>query len=127
MRTRSQTFAISAYDNISAIASDQTRARYATTVHRLPAIIHQFGLAHAVEFVAARSTGPDDGAAQFLEHLASTLGRESADAFRTDARGVALVGYMRLTRRALEAIGWYKRLVESAWGLDASADDEGVL
>lgn len=113
MATRNQQYAISAYENVSAV-TDAQKQKYGTMCHKLPILIRQAGLVQALTFVEARGE-----AAQtlLLDHIANTLpDTRDKTALLTQARGNGrddLMQYMLLTRRVLDVMVWYKRFAQS--------------
>lgn len=116
IKTRSQKFAVAAYDRIafqSQNGQQKVKAEYVTFAKKFPALVHTCGLTQAVVFAIARDHE------LYVDDLASVL-HEVGHAEITSARSVdeavrksEVSVYMRLSRDAIEAASWLKRYVEA--------------
>jgi CRISPR-associated protein Cmr5 len=125
MTTLQQQMATKAHELVSGVGQDE-KQKYGTMAHKLPVLIHTAGLAQALAFVEARQ---DPAQLKLLDHLAATLGIEAItnrQQLAQKSREESLPVYMLLTRRALQALVWYKRFAESILNVDARADAEAV-
>jgi CRISPR-associated protein Cmr5 len=113
MLTRSQDYAIKAYEKVIDIKNKEpeTKAKsYGVMAHKLPILIHTGGLAQALAFVQSRGKGLQP---QLLEDLAYTIGLKSREELLEQARTATLNEYILLTRKVLAALLWYKRFAQS--------------
>ncbi len=119
MKTRSQTYAESAYRLVSRF-TDGDKKKYGSMAHKLPTLIRTAGLAQALEFVKSRGT---DEQKMLLNHLAETVGFQTSEELLKRSREASLPEYIILTRKVLDALVWYRRFAESVLGVEAG--DEG--
>lgn len=132
MQPRSQIVATAAFKQINSRKnkSIEENKKYATLVHKLPAMILQNGLAQATGFLLAKS---EDHHKALLEDL--TLVFKQVDAkfanIADDDKGEALHNeiiqsdlhqIMRMTREALEIAGWLRRYVQGVLKIDATGE-----
>lgn len=121
MRTRSQEMAEKVFSKVQTYSNKEKskQTEYGSMAHKLPILIHQAGLAQAVEFVKTRDK---DAHKDLLRHLGETLGYGDTEKFAEKCRKAELLEYIHLTNRALDALIWYKRFAKSVLGVEA---DEG--
>lgn len=115
MKTFQQQLAETAYQDVTAVKGkdEAYRKKYATMAHKLPILIHTAGLAQAVAFVQARGS---DAQTELLDQVSRAIDLSSiknGDDMARESRNAPLATYMLLTRRAMAALLWYKRFVES--------------
>jgi len=120
MKPRSQIVATAAFERINSRKtnnSTEENKKYATIVHKLPAMILQNGLAQATGFLLAKN---EDHHKELLKDLTSVFKQVNAN-LKNIADGEALHGeiiqsdlyqIMRMTREALEIAGWLRRYVQ---------------
>lgn len=116
MATLDQRRAAMAYEHVAAFVDKEEAARkkYATMVHKLPALLTSAGLCQALHFIKSRG---DDHQKQLLDHLAEQLVRvdpkikDQATLLR-QAREAPLPTYLRLTHEATVCASWYRRMVQ---------------
>lgn len=132
MQTRSQRYAQAAYKRVTARVTTNDKGKkvledkYETLAKKFPALIHTCGLAQAVAFAEAKGASKDQDKPkpelQYIHDLAAVLNAgghtEIMDAkvLAQQSRDVALGGYLRLSRDALQAASWLKRYVEALAG-----------
>jgi len=125
MATLQQQMAAKAFERVSAV-SVADKQKYGNMAHKLPILIHTAGLAQALAFVEARQ---EEAQLDLLDHLAATLMMDNVNNRQQMAqlsREAALPTYMLLTRRALQALVWYKRFTESILKIKAHDDADRV-
>jgi CRISPR-associated protein Cmr5 len=130
MATLDQQRAQAAFKDVSALADPGRAAaakKYASIVHKLPALITSAGLCQALHFIQARGN-PDQ--LLVLDHLASQLKRvDSGIANRQQlmekVRTAELGTYLRLTQEAFTCAAWYRRMVQGVLKIEAGEDDGG--
>ena len=116
IKTRSQKFAVAAYDRIafrSQNGREKVSAEYVTFAKKFPALVHTCGLTQAVAFALAKK---HESYINDLSHVLKGVGHETiADSTSVDkaARDWEVVDYIRLSRDAIEAASWLKRYVEA--------------
>ncbi len=123
MRTLEQTRAGLAFEHVCAVqqADETARRKYATIVHKLPALLVSAGLCQTLHFVKSRT----EAEGRLLDHLAAQLTRVS-DRVRTGddllarVREAELSEYVRLTDEAMACAAWYRRMVQAVLRLEAS-------
>lgn len=123
MATLQQQMAATAFARVSGV-NPADKQKYGTMAHKLPILIHTAGLAQALAFVEARQ---EPAQLMLLDHLAATLVMDNVSSRQQMAqlsREAALPTYMLLTRRALQALVWYKRFTESILKVKAHEDAE---
>ncbi len=128
-----------AYTDVEAVAAkpESFRKKYATLVHKLPALLGTGGLCQAVSFIDSR--GKTEGQL-LLAHLARQLvraapaiapnqanpGTEVADYAKglvDNCQSAPLTTYLHLTNEARLTAAWYRRAVQAVLKLDAAAAD----
>ncbi|MCU8024533.1 MULTISPECIES: type III-B CRISPR module-associated protein Cmr5 [Shewanella] len=131
MQPRSQIVATAAFKQINSRKnkSIEENKKYATLVHKLPAMILQNGLAQATGFLLAKS---EDHHKALLEDLTLVFKQVDAKfANIADDKGEALHNeiiqsdlhqIMRMTREALEIAGWLRRYVQGVLKIDATGE-----
>lgn len=104
--------------------------KYATYVHKMPALISSAGLCQAVWFIHSRNTGKD-AADTFLVNLAQQLAYVEPKLKGASAEGLCKVveeatlsTYLRLTQEAFLCSAWYRRMVQGVLKIDASEGDD---
>lgn len=131
MTTRDQQRAILAFQHIQPYAQkpERERKKYATIVHKLPALLQSAGLCQALHFVQSR----EEHQRPYLDHLATQLSRclglsanqsLSAEQLLERVRRAALPEYLQLTDEAMACAAWYRRLVQGVLKIEASAAEE---
>ncbi len=102
-----------AFEHVSKL-DESAKDKYATIVHKLPALLTSAGLCQALHFIQARG---NDGQKQVLKHLAVQLKRvdpkivDESTLLRA-ARTAELGTYLRLSREAFACAAWYRRMVQ---------------
>lgn len=124
MATLDQQRAALAFQHVSGLESDAKK--YATMVHKLPALITSAGLCQALHFVQSRG---NDDQKKLLGHLAEQLVRvdpkiKNAEALLDRVRNAELPEYLRLTHEARVCASWYRRMVQGVLKIDASEGSE---
>jgi len=111
-----------AYDHVSQVKDcpEADRKKYATLVHKLPALISSAGLCQALHFVETRP----ESQRVLLEHLGRQLMRIDPNIRTTElllkaVRTAELTTYLRLTREAAACASWYRRMVQGVLKLEA--------
>lgn len=126
MPTRDQQRAALAFEHVSRFEPKTDPAKkYATMVHKLPALITSAGLCQALHFVKSRG---NDDQKKLLEDLARQLVRvdskiKDADSLLRRVREAELPEYLRLTHEARVCASWYRRMVQGVLKIDASESD----
>ncbi|GGJ78774.1 type III-B CRISPR module-associated protein Cmr5 [Deinococcus aquiradiocola] len=125
---RDQQRAQSAYRQVSALPNDKHK-KYGVLALNLPFLIRSSGLAQALAFTDQKARAYD---VPLLDHLAATVGeatgrpslrREQLLAeSRTDSDPAS---YLMLTREALLAATWFKRLASSILKVEPGEEVEG--
>ena len=124
MQTLQQQLAVQALEHIKKVEIED-RSKYATMAHKLPILIRSAGLIQALGFVKARGSKSQS---QLLDHVAAAIqihGITDGDSLISECRKAPLEQYIFLTKRVMMALLWYKRFVESEFGISArdAADD----
>ena len=115
-------------DLASKVEKDEgARKKYATMVHKLPALITSAGLCQALHFVQSRG---NEDQKELLDHLAKQLRRvddeiRDADALLKKVREAKLTTYLRLTHEATLCASWYRRMVQGVLKIDHADADRG--
>lgn len=106
--TRNQTRAKTA---CRCISSDEAKndKDYPKIAKKFPTLIHNCGLAQAVAFVQAKE---GETGKTYLNHLSSVMGLPKRD-LESQSRAKPLIGYLRLSREAIESATWIKRYSEA--------------
>ena len=122
MKTLEQQFAAQIYDQVLPYKGKEEaeRKQYGSMTYTLPILVRSAGLAQALAFVASRKKDVYD---QLLDHLAKVVLGNTADkeGYLEQSRKAEMQEYMRLTRRTMLALKWYKRFAESV--LDVKSTD----
>jgi CRISPR/Cas system CMR-associated protein Cmr5 small subunit len=116
MKTRAQVWSRFAFERVSpgSPLSDTTRrdaAKYKTSCHRMPGLVHQCGALQALVFMVAR----DDTGAIYVEHLAQTYRQDrSATAAKlvADVQAMDMRSYMAFTGDLAEIATWFRRFAQ---------------
>ncbi|XAG27633.1 type III-B CRISPR module-associated protein Cmr5 [Vibrio metschnikovii] len=132
MQPRSQIVATAAFKQINSRKnkSIEENKKYATLVHKLPAMILQNGLAQATGFLLSKS---EEHHKALLEDLTAVFKQVDAKLanIADDDKGKALHNeiiqsdlhqIMRMTREALEIAGWLRRYVQGVLKIDATGE-----
>jgi len=107
-RTLEQKYADIAWkqvDRVSPKEFDEYKAR----ADSFPTFVMQAGLAQAVGFLKAKG----EVYKKYLNDLALVLGKENDQAFYREVIQAERVEYRLLTRKALAAAGWLKRMAQA--------------
>lgn len=94
---------------------EKYRKEYRSFAREFPTLVHQCGLAQAVAFAQAKK----DHQLDFVNDLAAVLTAAGhadiadANALAGQTRSLQVIGYVRLSRDALDASVWLKRYVEA--------------
>jgi len=115
---RSQVFAKSAYEKVSAVAGGVhgvSAADYGRHCRKFPLLIRSCGLMEVVAFARAKGAG-EGGLAQayarYIQDLLQAAGL-TEEAIRTCPNAET---YMVYSARAMEIAGWFKRYAEATLG-----------
>lgn len=128
MPTLDQQRAALAFEHVSRFEPKTDPAKkYATMVHKLPALITSAGLCQALHFVQSRAKD-DPNKKKLLDHLAEQLVRvdpaiKDARSLLDRVRKAELPEYLRLTHEARVCASWYRRMVQGVLKIDASESD----
>jgi CRISPR-associated protein Cmr5 len=131
MATLDQQRAALAFTQVSEFEGETKKAqakKYASLVHKLPALLASAGLCQALHFVASRN---DENQRKLVGHLAEQLERTdpqvtSADQLLARIRSADLASYLRLTDEAIACAAWYRRMVQAVLKMEATdADQDG--
>lgn len=109
METRNQKHARAAYDKVKAVEGQPVEKKYGALALNFPVMVLQSGLAQATGFLLAK--GKDEHL-RYLADLANVLGEGSGQTFHEKIVTSALGDYQHLTRRTLDAAGWFKRYAQ---------------
>jgi CRISPR-associated protein Cmr5 len=131
--SRDQQRAQLAFEHVQEIAAlrKEEKAKYASMVHKLPALLTSSGLCQALYFLESRPDDKRQHQRKLVNHLALQLARidreiTSADALLKRVRDATLPMYLRLTDEAIACAAWYRRMVQAVLKLEASdADPQG--
>ncbi|PIV27147.1 MAG: type III-B CRISPR module-associated protein Cmr5 [Anaerolineae bacterium CG03_land_8_20_14_0_80_58_20] len=127
MKTIEQELAKQVYDRVETFAEAHPvkdcpeRKKYGGLAHKLPILVRTAGLAEALAF--AQSRKKDEHRDKMLDDLAQALGKTDRNALADASRRAGLQEYVRLTRRTMLALKWFKRFAQSV--LEVEATDEG--
>ncbi|MFZ4538548.1 type III-B CRISPR module-associated protein Cmr5 [Propionivibrio sp.] len=136
MQTRSQQYAKAAYPRVDAIKNKPEEKKYGALALNFPVMVLQSGLAQATGFVLAKGKYEH---LKYLDDLAAVLGEGHGTAFQgkiIDSNPAEqlealklrckafhgkiidsnLTDYQHLTRRTLDAAGWFKRYAQGILG-----------
>lgn len=128
MATLDQQRAALAFTQVSEFEGEANKAeakKYASMVHKLPALLASAGLCQALHFVASRS---DENQRKLVGHMAKQLERTdpqatSADQLLARIRSADLASYLRLTEEAIACAAWYRRMVQAVLKMEATDAD----
>lgn len=128
MAMRDQQRAAMAFEHVKAYVGREDNAKkYATMVHKMPALLQSAGLCQALHFAWSRKNAEQR---QYVEHLAAQLSRCVATTEGLDSgqllvrvRSAPLGEYLRLTDEAMACAAWYRRLVQGVLKIDAAEAD----
>ncbi len=114
-----------AHEDVSSFLNQPGDKKYATMVHKLPALLHAAGLCQALHFIASRG---DQDQQKLLDHLAQQMKRvdraiETRDSLLDAVRKAELPMYLRLTHEAHACASWYRRMVQGVLKIEAGAED----
>lgn len=117
-----------AHEDVSKLAGQPGKAKYATMVHKLPALLHAAGLCQALHFVASRD---DKDQQKLLDHLALQMTRvdgtiRDRDSLLDAVRKAELPMYLRLTHEAHACASWYRRMVQGVLKVEMGEEDDGA-
>ena len=129
MATRDQERAKVAFEHVHRYEADPKGAKakkYATMVHKLPALLQTAGLCQALHFASTR----DEEQRRLVEDLAVQLRRVNAKIqtgkdLLERSRTAELGEYLQLTDEAMACAAWYRRLVQGVLKIEA-ADADGA-
>jgi CRISPR-associated protein Cmr5 len=121
MQTRTQKDARAAYDRIEAIKDRPIEKKYGALALNFPVMVLQSGLAQATGFLLAK--GREEHLA-FLNDLAGVLGEVDGQRFHQQIIASDLADYQHLTRRTLDAAGWFKRYAQGILRVEAGEGEE---
>lgn len=115
-----------AFKDVSEVPSAQHK-KYATLVHKLPALISSAGLCQALHFLQSRN---EPAGRLFLDHLARQLRRvdpgiHDANALLDRSRKAETLAYLHLSREALACAAWYRRMVQGVLKIEHADADRG--
>lgn len=108
MLTREQRYANSAFGRIQSVKSDNKK-EYKAAAQELPATVRNAGLVQALIFMKSRGGMHE----QILKDVAFTLRYDNEDELLSASRNANLSQYIRLTEQVIDALQWYKRLVQA--------------
>lgn len=109
METRNQKHARAAYAKVDAVKGHPMEEKYGALALNFPVMVLQSGLAQATGFLLAK--GKEEHLA-FLNDLAGVLGEINGESFHQNIIASDLADYQHLTRRTLDAAGWFKRYAQ---------------
>jgi CRISPR-associated protein Cmr5 len=117
MSLKSQRLAQAAYARVDARRQRPEKycKEYRSFAREFPTLVHQCGLAQAVAFAQAKK----EHQADYVNDLAAVLTAAGhanvgdVKALAGQTRALAVTGYVRLSRDALDAAVWLKRYVEA--------------
>jgi len=117
-----------AYEHVARFKDKAGDKKYATMVHKLPALLHAAGLCQALHYVDSRG---DAHQKQLLEHLAAQLRRvdgkiSDATSLLNAVRTADLPVYLRLTHETHACASWYRRMVQGVLKVQMGEEDEGA-
>lgn len=117
MQTRSQRYAKAAYAKVDAVKDSSMAKKYGALALNFPVMVLQSGLAQATGFVLAKK---NDEHLRYLDDLAESIGEGHGPAFHKTIIASDLADYQHLTRRTLDAAGWFKRYAQGLLGAEAT-------
>lgn len=109
METRNQKHARAAYDKVKAVEGQPVEKKYGALALNFPVMVLQSGLAQATGFLLAKDK---EEHLRYLDDLASVLGEGDGKGFHAKIIASELATYQHLTRRTLDAAGWFKRYAQ---------------
>ncbi len=113
-----------AFEHVNAVTKkdDAFKRKYATFVHKMPALISSAGLCQAVWYIKSRK---EEAGERLLDDLSSQLKR--VDPELKDGQGLTqrvhsapLELYLRLTQEAFLCSAWYRRMVQGVLKIEAA-------
>jgi CRISPR-associated protein Cmr5 len=131
MSTLDQRRAALAFEHVSELEGDAKKAqakKYASMVHKLPALLASAGLCQALHFVESRKDDQRVHQKKLIDHLAKQLERTdpkitSAATLLERARDADLASYIRLTEETIACAAWYRRMVQAVLKMEATDVD----
>lgn len=127
MAMRDQQRAALAYEHVAAYVDEDkaVKKKYATIVHKMPALLQSAGLCQALHFAWSRDNEQRKYVEHFAGQLAYCLGVQKLDAEQLldHVRRASLGEYLVLTDEALLCAAWYRRLVQGVLKIEASEAD----
>jgi CRISPR-associated protein Cmr5 len=131
MATLDQRRAALAFEHVSELVGDARKAeakKYASMVHKLPALLVSAGLCQALHFVESRSDETRAHQRKLVDHLAKQIERTdpeitSAAKLLDRARDADLASYLRLTEETIACAAWYRRMVQAVLKMEATDAD----
>ncbi|MCU0693121.1 MAG: type III-B CRISPR module-associated protein Cmr5 [Polyangiaceae bacterium] len=121
--TRDQDRAALAYKHVEGYleANEERQKKYATMIHKLPALLQTAGLCQALHFVHSRG---GEGQKEIVQQFADQLQRvnpaiKTGDQLLQRARSADLAEYLQLTDEALSCAAWYRRIVQGVLKVEA--------
>jgi len=126
MNTLEQDLAQSVYEKVSAYGKahpedTSERKQYGSMAHRLPVLVHNAGLVHALAFVEDRDK---DAQKILMEHLAAVLGFDERKNLLDESRTAPFQDYRYLTHRAVIALTWFKRFAQSVLKIEPGSEKD---
>ncbi|KFB76594.1 type III-B CRISPR module-associated protein Cmr5 [Candidatus Accumulibacter cognatus] len=109
METRNQKHARAAYARVKAVEGWPVEKKYGALALNFPVMVLQSGLAQATGFLLAKGR---EEHLRYLDDLADVLGEGNGQGFHGKIIASDLGDYQDLTRRTLEAAGWFKRYAQ---------------
>lgn len=128
MATLDQTRAALAFKDVSTFTPKSPEAKkYASMVHKLPALLTSAGLCQALHFIESRGNSDQK---KLLDHLANQLQRvdgkiKNRASLLEQVRSAALPEYLRLTHETSVCATWYRRMVQGVLKIDHADADRG--
>ncbi|EOX3426317.1 type III-B CRISPR module-associated protein Cmr5 [Vibrio cholerae] len=131
MKPRSQIVATAAFERVNSRKKNNSieeNKKYATLVHKLPAMILQNGLAQATGFLLAKSEAHHQALLADLLNIfqATNYPLDPNKTLHKNILESDLYQIMRMTREALDIAGWLRRYVQGILkiGPDGSSLEE---
>lgn len=127
MATRDQDRASLAFKHVDQFKPNTKEAKkYATVVHKLPALLQTAGLCQALHFVQSRK---DVSQNELVTHMAEQLHRVNESikdpaSLMTRVRQADLSEYLQLTDEAMACAAWYRRMVQGVLKIEAGEEEE---
>ncbi len=114
---KSQRMAQAAFTRIQerSRGKESYRKEYRSFAREFPTLVHQCGLAQAVAFAQAKKDHQLDYVADLAAVLSAAGHAELATvtALANQTRSLQVIGYVRISRDAIDAAVWLKRYVEA--------------